>query len=136
MQINADSRLYVIATSMLFTGYMGIKLFYDGVFKLSTGAAHKSSFAFFVLILFAFLTGAGGSAVRLRRSVTRRWFTELIIQGITGSVNAVARSFSDARVCWLYMHMSSTTLCDRLCFRHRHGQYLVYGSRDLLQLVL
>jgi hypothetical protein len=55
---------------MLLTGYMGIKLFYDGVFNLPDGTNHNSiSFSFLVLILFAFLTGAGGCAVRTRHSI-------------------------------------------------------------------
>lgn len=63
-QTYSDFRLYIIAATLLLTGYTGTKLFYDGVFNLPEGATHDSiSFPFFVLILFACLAGAGGSAV-------------------------------------------------------------------------
>lgn len=58
------SRLYLVAIVLLFTGYFGIKLFYDGVLNLPSGPHKTASLAFALLILCAFLSGAGGNSVR------------------------------------------------------------------------
>ncbi|KAF8318221.1 MFS general substrate transporter [Clavulina sp. PMI_390] len=80
----ADARgprlLYFLATVLLFIGYSGVKMFYDGVFNLPNETVHSAtSFPFLTILVFAYASGAGGNA------------------GLIGSINAVARSFSDAK---------------------------------------
>jgi hypothetical protein len=63
-------RLYSFAIGLLFCGYFGIKLFFDGIFTLPDGANRTLSLAFATMIIFAYISGAGGNAVSMVIGVT------------------------------------------------------------------
>lgn len=75
-----DGRPLAIASACLLTGYLGVQSFYVGRLGTTDVTGHLSSSGLVVLGVCQFLTGLGGSA------------------GLTGAMNAVAKSFTDKTV--------------------------------------
>lgn len=106
----------------LLAGYFGIRAFYDGVLTLPVNDTHSStSFAFLSLIAFAYLSGAGGNAVSCPSLKATGNSDTPLSKGLTASINATARSFSDSRVSAFNSHGAVISLAYHV---HTRGQRL------------
>lgn len=70
--------LLISAFTLLMGGYTGIRYLYDS--GLPTGEASLSALGFVILVLFSYMTGAGGNA------------------GLVSAVNSTAKTFPDKAV--------------------------------------
>lgn len=70
--------LLISAFTLLMGGYMGIRYLYDA--GLPAGKTSLSTFGVVVLVMFSYMTGAGGNA------------------GLVSSVNSTAKTFPDKAV--------------------------------------